>query len=304
MSAVKVTFLGTGNTGDPSRRCGSTAVSLPDGTVILVDTSGGNEIWHALREASIDVARIRLIILTHQHLDHAAGLPFVLFRLAMAGVPADGHRGPIDVCAPAAAVDDLRRMCEILFPGMFTPWWIGDRVRWHGCTSDQYVWGLELRDDGTTSPTTARLGTPGDALPEGVIATISTMAVSHGAPPVPAQAVRIDAALANGEVRRVVISGDTGPNLGFTRFAGGVDLLIHEAIESESLGANPFLVFGTGHVTAASAGKVAAASRVKRLALHHLNARTGQHPETVRAEAAEHFTGEILVPNDLDTTEV
>ncbi|RLT29878.1 MAG: hypothetical protein DWI50_01615, partial [Chloroflexi bacterium] len=62
MSAVKVTFLGTGSTGDPTRRCGSTAVSLPDGTVILVDTSGGNEIWHALREASIDVARIRVII--------------------------------------------------------------------------------------------------------------------------------------------------------------------------------------------------------------------------------------------------
>ncbi len=144
-----------------------------------------------------------------------------------------------------------------------------------------------------------------DALPEGVVATISTMAVSHGAPPVPAQAVRIDATLANGEVRRVVISGDTGPNLGFTCFDGGVDLLIHEAIESERLGANPFLVFGTGHdVTAASAGKVAVASRVKCLALHHLNARTGQHPGTARAEAAAHFTGEILVPNDLDTTEV
>ena len=153
MGAVKVTFLGTGSSGDPSPRCGITAVTLPDGTVILVDTAGGNEIWHALRQASIDVARIRVIVLTHHHLDHEAGIPFVLFRLAMAGIPADGHRGPIDVCAPASAVDDLRRMCEILFPGLFTPWWIGDRVRWHGCTSDRYVWGFDVRDDGITCST-------------------------------------------------------------------------------------------------------------------------------------------------------
>ena len=47
----------------------------------------------------------------------------------------------------------------------------------------------------------------------GAIATIVTMAVAHGSPPLPAQAVRLDVAMPDGTMRRIVFSGDTGPNL-------------------------------------------------------------------------------------------
>ena len=41
-------------------------------------------------------------------------------------------------------------------------------------------------------------------------------------------------------------------------------------------------------------------ARPKRLALHHLNVATGQRPEVVRDEAAGHFAGEVVVPDDMD----
>mgnify|MGYP003704929369 CR=1 FL=1 len=36
------------------------------------------------------------------------------------------------------------------------------------------------------------------------------------------------------------------------------------------------------------------------VALHHLNTATGQRPEVVRDEAATHFEGEVVVPDDMD----
>ncbi len=300
---MRVTFLGTGSTRDPRRRCAATLVTLPDGTHVLIDTGGGNEVLLSLEAAGADVTRIRAIILTHQHLDHAAGLPFVLFQLAMATVRGQVV-GQVDVCAPAPAVAGLRAACETFFPGLQNPWWLADRVRWHGCDPGDYLWRLEARDDGTNVVIPDPAVRAGQEIPDGVVAVIETMAVSHGAPPVPAQSVRIDARHADGPTRRLVVSGDTGPNLNMSRFAAGADLLVHEAVEADALGANPLLVLGSGHATAAIAGMVATVARARRLALHHLNARTGEHPEIVRAEASAHFAGEVLVPNDLDVIDV
>jgi ribonuclease BN (tRNA processing enzyme) len=302
-SPISVTFLGTGSTGDPRRRCAATVVTLADGAHILVDTGGGNETVIALEAAKIDLARLRVIVLTHQHLDHAAGLPFVLFMLALRAVRGL-LVGPVDVCVPAPAVGPLRGACEAFFPGVQNPWWLSDRARWHGCDPADYLWRLELHDDGTSAVVPDPAVRAGQALPDSVLAAIETMAVSHGAPPVPAQAVRIDSRRADGSPCRIVLSGDTGPNAGMSRFASGADLLVHEAVEAEALGAHPIFVPGTGHATAAMAGRIAAMARVRRLALHHLNVATGQQPVVVRDEAATHFDGPVVVPNDLDVLEI
>ena len=299
LGEVRVTFVGTGSTGDPRRRCGTTLLTLADGSHLLVDTGGGNETLIALERAQVDLTRLRAIVLTHQHLDHAAGLPFVLFSLAMAAVRGKSV-GEVHVCVPAGARDGLRAMCDTLFPGMQNPWWLAGRAKWHGCDPADYLWRIELRDDGTAEVVADVASRAGQALGEGVVAAIETMAVSHGAPPVPAQAVRIETRRADGSACRIVISGDTGPNAGMGRFAAGADLLNHEAVEAEALGAHPVFVPGTGHVTAAMAGRIAAMARPKRLALHHLNTATGQRPEVVRDEAATHFEGEVVVPDDMD----
>lgn len=299
MDTVRVTFLGTGSIADMTRRCASTAVTLPNGDVILVDTGAGQEAMFGLRTLGIDPCRVRAIVLTHQHLDHAAGLPFVLFALAIAAVRGKTV-GDVHVCVPAAARDGLRAMCDTLFPGVNNPWWLAGRAVWHGCDPSDYLWRLELRDDGTAEVVADVASRVGHELGEGVVASIETMAVSHGAPPVATQAVRIETRRADGSACRIVISGDTGPNASMPRFAAGADLLIHEAIEAEALGAHPIFVPGTGHTTAAQAGRIAGLAKTRRLALHHLNSSTGKHPDEVRDEAAAHAACEVIIPKDMD----
>ena len=124
---ARVTFVGTGSTGDPTRRCAATLVTMTDGSHILVDTGGGNETLIALETAEVDLTRIRAIVLTHQHLDHAAGLPFVLFALAIAAMRGKPV-GEVQVCVPAGAHNGLRATCDTLFPGMNNPWLLAGRV--------------------------------------------------------------------------------------------------------------------------------------------------------------------------------
>ncbi len=304
MDTVRVTFLGTGSIADMTRRCASTAVTLPGGDVILVDTGAGQEAMFGMRQLGIDPCRVRAIVLTHQHLDHAGGLPFVVTGIRFMSLAPGASRGRIEICAPAPAVDGLRGMCETLYPGIFGPWCLGDRATWHACDPWQYLWGLDLMEDGTAARA-LDLAPTGPAVPRpGAIATIATMAVSHGAPPLPAQAVRIDVAMPDGSMRRITFSGDSGPNLELGRVGPEPDLLVHEASSVEALGHDVDATSTIGHATAATAARVATRAKARRLALHHLGSSWSNRPEAARDEAARHFAGEILVPSDLDTVEV
>jgi ribonuclease Z len=304
MDTVRVTFLGTGSIADMTRRCASTAVTLPNGDVILVDTGAGQEAMFGMRQLGIDPCRVRAIVLTHQHLDHAGGLPFVVTGIRFMSLAPGAHRGRLEICAPAQAVDQLRAVCETMFPGIFNPWCLGDRATWHACDPSQYQWGLDLLEDGTAAVATD-LAPSGAAAPRaGAIATIVTMAVAHGAPPIPAQAVRIDVALPDGSMRRIVLSGDTGPNLELGKVGPEPDLLIHEASAVEALGHDVDQTATIGHVTAATAARVATRAKARRLALHHIGSAWSNNPEAARTEAAKHFAGEILLPNDLESVEI
>jgi ribonuclease Z len=304
MDTVRVTFLGTGSIADMTRRCASTAVTLPNGDVILVDTGAGQEAIFGLRTLDIDPCRIRAIVLTHQHLDHAGGLPFVVTGIRFMSLAPGAHRGRIEICAPAPAVDGLRGMCETLYPGIFNPWCLGDRATWHGCDPWQYLWGLDLLEDGTAAVATD-LAPSGPAVPRpGAIATIATMAVAHASPPLPAQAVRVDVAMPDGTMRRVVFSGDTGPNLDLGKVGPEPDLMVHEASSVEALGHDVDATATIGHVTAATAGRVATRAKAKQLALHHLGAAWSGNPEAARTEARLHFFGDIHTPNDLESVEI
>jgi len=80
----------------------------------------------------------------------------------------------------------------------------------------------------------------------------------------------------------------------------GIELLIHEANFSAVL--DPDVDYGFfGHGTARDAGQLATRSNCRRLALVHLAARYAEHLDVLRAEAAEEFDGEIIIPQDGDT---
>jgi ribonuclease Z len=82
---------------------------------------------------------------------------------------------------------------------------------------------------------------------------------------------------------------------GVYALAEGADLLVIEAtfLQSEAALAAEF-----GHLTAAQAARVAQESGVRRLVLTHFSQR---HPDPAvyEAEAREHFTGDLVIAEDL-----
>jgi ribonuclease Z len=78
--------------------------------------------------------------------------------------------------------------------------------------------------------------------------------------------------------------------------AEDADLLV---IESTFLHSDAGLAADYGHLTAKQAARVAAESRVRRLVLTHFSQRYTD-PDRFAAEAAEEFSGDIVVASDLD----
>jgi ribonuclease BN (tRNA processing enzyme) len=108
--------------------------------------------------------------------------------------------------------------------------------------------------------------------------------------------------------RTTVFSGDTRaePEL-MTPLADGADVLIHEAYTEAGLtewtrGAPQsridaiFAAYERTHSKVAVAARIAAEAGAKKLVLTHLC--PGERPEVLTAEAAAHFSGEIVVADD------
>jgi len=70
--------------------------------------------------------------------------------------------------------------------------------------------------------------------------------------------------------RKIVYSGDTRPFRGFTKFASGADLLIHDATLDDELAER---AEEDGHSTPSQAAKNAKEAKVKALVLTHISAR-------------------------------
>ena len=93
-------------------------------------------------------------------------------------------------------------------------------------------------------------------------------------------------------------TSDTQPNPHITdRLAREASTLITECT---FLQARQDLARSSKHLTAFEAGELAAACEVKRLVLVHL----GPPPEEIRAEVAQVFDGEVVVPQDGDSIEL
>jgi ribonuclease Z len=100
--------------------------------------------------------------------------------------------------------------------------------------------------------------------------------------------------LADGEGRRVAITGDTRPDAGVAAAVAGVDVLVSEATFAGDHGQR---AHRTGHSTARETGRLAAAAGAGALVLVHLSMRYPR--EAVRDEAArEHPL--VIVPDDGD----
>lgn len=114
-----------------------------------------------------------------------------------------------------------------------------------------------------------------------------TYQLAHGDHSVQMWAIRL--ALSSGQ--SLVFSGDTGPSENVARLAADATLLVHDSFHLKPPATGPQV-----HSSASQVGEIARQAGVRSVALVHRMDASAQAAAAYRAMAAQHFDGDILVP--------
>lgn len=268
---MRITFCGTGSGGVSAGRSAS-CILLDDGERgMLLDCGPGT--IRALFRSGLALPKAPTLVVSHLHMDHVQGFGEWLAHLVFPYAVIPSVYGPPGTTAYVDAVAKATAQVTSVFGKPF-----GDPFE---------VPVLEVGDGADIELPAAK---------------VRSIVVPH-APEVVALAHRVTFG-----GKTVVYSGDTrgAPDL-MTPFAEGGDILIHEAYSEAGLtdwtrGADQsridaiFAAFGRTHTRVDVVAGIARESGVKRLVLTHLV--PGEVPERLKAEAAAHFGGEIVIAAD------
>jgi ribonuclease Z len=185
-------LLGTGAALSSSDRT-TTMLAVEGGSVIVIDCGG--DVVQRLLVAGIDLAAIRLLIITHEHPDHVSGFPLFMEKMWLAR-----RREPVPVCGPAPAITVART----LFGTFDTSGWKDlPPIQWRE---------IPLEEEATvwTDEEWRIIASPG----------------KHS---VPVLGIRIEDVTDGGVL---AYSADTERSNAIVRLANGADILVHEATGS------------------------------------------------------------------------
>jgi ribonuclease BN (tRNA processing enzyme) len=276
---TRVVLLGTA--GGPALRPGrSSPASLVqvDGVSYVIDCGYG--VGRQLIDAKASPAALRAIFVTHHHSDHNADLG----NLLVLGW-ATGGKTRVDAYGPP-------RMAKL----------IDLALQYH-----EYDIAIRIPDEGRVDPRPLfiphEIAGPGEVYRDERI--VVEAALVHHPPVVPAYAYKITT-----PDRVIVFSGDTTYSENLIALARGADLLVHEVLLPSALDRLLKLVPNASrlrehileaHTDAEDVGRVAAAARVKRLALTHF---VPSYDPTLTdddwsAPVRLHYHGEVIVGHDL-----
>jgi ribonuclease Z len=251
--------------------------------------------------AGVSTSSITRICLSHFHGDHCLGVPGVVQRMSLDRVP---H--PVHAHFPASGHEYFRRLRhasvfhqtadlrEEPVTGAEALVATGDFGRLEARRLDHLVeaYGYRLVEPDGRRMLPDRLAAAGISGPRiGELQRRGWIAGADGAD-------RVDLADVS-EVRpgqRFAFVMDTRLCDAVYALAEGADLLV---IESTFLHADAALAAEYGHLTAKQAARVAAESGARRLVLTHFSQRYTE-PDRFAEEAAEEFSGDIVVAADLD----
>jgi ribonuclease Z len=296
VSVRELVVLGTASQVPTRRRNHNGYVLRWDGEGFLFDPGEGSQ--RQMLRAGVAAGDLTRICVSHFHGDHCLGLPGVVQRLSLDRVP---H--PVHAHFPASGAEYFARLRHA------SAFHETADLREHPVDGDGWSVGTPV---GTL--TARRLRHPVDTYgyrlvePDGLRMRRDRLrAYGIGGPAVGelARAGHLDlddgrrVTLAEvSEVRRgqrFAFVMDTGLCDAVYALADGADLLV---IESTFLTADEALAAEVGHLTAAQAARVAAECGVRTLVLTHFSQRYPE-PDRFAAEAAEHFSGHLVVAEDL-----
>jgi ribonuclease Z len=257
---VKVTFLGTGAAFTTNRRTNVALLVQEDDVNFMLEC--GPTAVYQLDQACSAADQINYLFISHRHGDHILGLPSFLLLHSLGGAP-----GTLNILGSTDVVQVGQELVQLAYPELTKRL---SSVNWVDLPVDQAS-SMEL----------------GSAL------KFSTLPVPHSTS-APVLALRLEFQTSG---RSVVYTGDTIYNEETSAFAAGCDLLVHEANFSETL--HPGIDAASyGHSTARQAGLIASHAQCRILALVHLSPDYTGREDKVRADAAQEFDGQIIIPSD------
>lgn len=182
-------LLGTGAAlSDASRT--TTMLALESESVVVIDC--GADAVQRLLAADVDLDRIALLILTHEHPDHVAGFPLFMEKIWLAQ-----RRRPLPVRGPKPALDQTRK----IFSAFNTSGWKGlPKIEWQEIEMRE---GAQVWEDDAWRIT-----------------------ASPGTHSVPVIGIRAEDLKGGGTA---VYSADTERADSIARLAQGATILVHEA---------------------------------------------------------------------------
>ena len=264
-----ITMLGTGNA--MCVNCYNTCFYLrsPRGG-LLVDGGGGNGILQQLIKAKIPFEGIRHMFVTHAHTDHIMGAIWMIRKISPM-IFKGKHKGPFTIYCNDTVRQALLTMCQLMIPSKITNS-IGSTVMLREVRDGEEV---DIDDMKVT------------------FFDIGSMNFKQ---------FGFSAVLPDGQ--RLVCMGDEPYTVQCEPYARGCDWLMCEAfcLYKDRFVFNPY---EKNHSTALDAGMLAQELDVKHLVLYHTeDTHLDTRAETYRAEVAQYFKGDIIVPCDLQTIEL
>jgi len=261
---MELTVLGTGNAG--VTECYNTCFVISDGAAhTLVDGGGGNMLLQRFKSAGLRWQDMHHIIVTHKHIDHLLGIVWML-RFILQNMNRGKYEGEAYIYAHDEVIDLLKQLAEMLLSKKETKY-LGERLHL-----------VEVKD-GETRCINGRNITFFDIG--------STKAKQFGF------CMELDDG-------KLCCCGDEPYRDCEYRYAYGSKWLLHEAF-CLSAEVDEFKPYEKHHTTAADAAITAEKLGVKNLLLYHTEDKNIlRRKELYGTEAAQYFSGNIFVPDDLE----
>ncbi len=272
---MKITMLGTGNA--LVTEVFNTCYVLIDEDMpldkkyFLVDAGGGAQIFAQFKKAGIDWTNIHEIFLTHKHIDHFTGMIWMV-RLIAQNMKSGKYKGEANIYGHAEVIEQLETVCRILLDkGQLK--YLGEAIH------------LIPVEDGEIRTINGKTFTFFDIG--------STKAKQFGYTMI----------LPDG--RKLCCCGEEPYNAEYEeKYAAGSDWLFHEAFCLFDQ-ADQFKPYEKHHSTAKDAGELAESLGVGNLLIYHTEDKNIlRRKELYTEEAKRYFTGNVFVPEDLETIEL
>lgn len=291
----EVIVLGTASQVPTRERSHNACLLRFDDYGILFDPGEGAQ--RQMLRAGVSASDIDRICVTHFHGDHCLGLPGIIQRISLDGVP---HEIPVHY--PAGGEEFYQRLRHASFffdraptvaepvkqPGLIGSGPFGSLYAQRLYHSVE-TFGYRLVEPDGRRMLPERLAEAGISGPD--VGTLQRQGYLDTA----AGRVTMDEMSTHRPGQVVAYVMDTGVCAEAVELAANADLLI---IEATFLSSEEDIARYAGHLTAADAGRIAAEAGVRRMLLTHFSQRyTDLRP--FADEAAELFTGDVVLGADL-----